>query len=93
MWQYVLRRFGEGFITLIALSFVVFGSVHLTGDPADYLMPLTEAHDQKIYEAQKKQMGLDRPFIVQYWDYINSAVLFDFGTSVSYTHLTLPTKA
>tara|TARA_B000000441_G_C21374614_1_gene140583 strand:+ start:207 stop:377 length:171 start_codon:yes stop_codon:yes gene_type:complete len=56
MWQYVLRRFGEGFITLIALSFVVFGSVHLTGDPADYLMPLTEAHDQKIYEAQKKQM-------------------------------------
>ena len=81
MWQYVLRRFGEGFITLIALSFVVFGSVHLTGDPADYLMPLTEAHDQKIYEAQKKQMGLDRPFIVQYWDYINSAVLFDFGTS------------
>ena len=45
MWTYILRRMGEGIITLVALSFVVYGSVHLTGDPARFLIPITEAHD------------------------------------------------
>ena len=81
MWVYILRRLGEGIITLIALSFVVFGSVHLTGDPAEFLIPITEAHDAKVYEEQRKAMGLDRPFIVQYADFLGKAVRLDFGKS------------
>ena len=45
---YILRRMVEGFITLIALSFVVFGSVQLTGDPARFVLPISEDHDEKI---------------------------------------------
>ena len=81
MWIYILRRFGEGIITLIALSFVVFGSVHLTGDPAEFLIPITEAHDEKVYQEQRKAMGLDRPFIVQYADFLGDALRLDFGLS------------
>jgi peptide/nickel transport system permease protein len=81
MWIFILRRVGEGIITLIALSFVVFGSVHLTGDPTSFLIPISEAHDEKVYEAQRKAMGLDRPFIVQYADFLGDAVRLDFGKS------------
>ena len=64
MSLYILRRLGEGLVTLIALSFVVFGSIHLTGDPARFLIPVTEAHDEEVYQAQREAMGLDRPFII-----------------------------
>ena len=81
MTAYILRRIGEGVITLIALSFVVFGSVHLTGDPARFLLPISAEHDESVYEAQKAAYGLDKPFIVQYWNFLIKAVRLDFGNS------------
>ncbi len=77
----ILRRFVEAFVTLVILSLVVFGSVHLTGDPAYFLLPVSADHDQKVYEAQRKALGLDKPFIVQYWNFLKKAVLLDFGNS------------
>jgi peptide/nickel transport system permease protein len=81
MNRYILRRVGEGIATLIVLSFVVFSSVHLTGDPVRFLLPITEAHDEKVYQEQKKAMGLDRPFFVQYGSFLERAVQLDFGDS------------
>ena len=81
MSGYILRRMVEGFITLIALSFVVFGSVQLTGDPARFVLPISEDHDEKIYEAQRIAFGLDKPFVVQYWNFLKKAVRLDFGNS------------
>ncbi len=81
MTAYIIRRIGEGLITLIALSFVVFGSVHLTGDPARFLLPISAEHDESVYEAQKAAYGLDKPFIVQYWNFLIKAVRLDFGNS------------
>ncbi len=81
MTTYIIRRIGEGLVTLIALSFVVFGSVHLTGDPARFLLPISAEHDESVYEAQKAAYGLDKPFIVQYWNFLIKAVRLDFGDS------------
>lgn len=81
MTAYIARRIGEGLVTLIALSFVVFGSVHLTGDPARFLLPISAEHDESVYEAQKAAYGLDKPFIVQYWNFLIKAVRLDFGDS------------
>lgn len=81
MTGYIVRRILEGLVTLIALSFVVFGSVHLTGDPARFLLPISAEHDESVYEAQKAAYGLDKPFIVQYWNFLIKAVRLDFGDS------------
>ena len=81
MTRYIARRLLEGIVTLIALSFVVFGSVHLTGDPARFLLPISNDHDEAVYEAQKKAYGLDKPFIVQYGNFLVKAVRLDFGNS------------
>ena len=81
MTVYIARRLLEGFVTLVALSFVVFGSVHLTGDPARFLLPISNDHDEAVYEAQKKAYGLDKPFIIQYANFLYKAVQLDFGNS------------
>ena len=79
MQRYILVRIGQAAITLLILSLAVFLSVHLTGDPALYLLgpEATEAD----YEQMKKNMGLDRPLPVQYAGFLGNVVQADFGMS------------
>ena len=79
MQRYILVRIGQAAITLLILSLAVFLSVHLTGDPALYLLgpEATEAD----YEQMKKNMGLDRPLPVQYAGFLGNIVQADFGMS------------
>ena len=57
MQRYIAIRVFQAAITLLILSLAVFLSVHLTGDPALYLIG-PEATDAD-YEQMKKNMGLD----------------------------------
>ncbi len=79
MQRYIFIRIGQAAITLVILSLAVFLSVHLTGDPALYLLgpEATEAD----YEQMKKNMGLDRPLPVQYASFLGNVVQADFGMS------------
>ena len=64
---------------MLILSLAVFLSVHLTGDPALYLLG-PEATDAD-YEQIKKNMGLDRPLVVQYASFLGDILQADFGVS------------
>ncbi len=79
MQRYIFIRIGQAGITLVILSLAVFLSVHLTGDPALYLLG-PEATDAD-YEQMKKNMGLDRPLPVQYASFLGNVVQADFGMS------------
>ena len=79
MQRYIAVRVFQAAITLLILSLAVFLSVHLTGDPALYLIG-PEATDAD-YEQIKKNMGLDRPLVVQYADFLGHIVRADFGKS------------
>ena len=79
MQRYIAVRIGQAVITLLVLSLAVFLSVHLTGDPALYLLgPDDSAAD---YEQLKKNMGLDKPLMVQYGLFLSNVVRADFGKS------------
>ena len=65
--------------TLWILSIAVFLSVHLSGDAAVLLLG-PEALDTD-YEQIKKNLGLDRPLIVQYGDFLTDIARGDFGRS------------
>ncbi len=79
MQRYIAVRVFQAAITLLILSLAVFLSVHLTGDPALYLIG-PEATDAD-YEQIKKNMGLDRPLYVQYVSFLGNIVRADFGKS------------
>ena len=81
MYRYVARRLAEGVVTLLALSLLVFGSVHMTGSP-EYFLIHTEEATPELYAQVRKQLGLDKPFLVQYFVFLKGVVTeLDFGRS------------
>jgi len=82
MQKYILARVGQGIFTLWALTVIVFLSVHLTGDPAIYLVPLELSTPENI-EIQRKKLGLDKPLVTQYGIFLKNVLQGDFGESIS----------
>jgi peptide/nickel transport system permease protein len=80
MKVYLLRRFLQSLLVLLGVSFVVFGILFLTGDPALVLLPPDASIDDiaKFREA----MGFNDPFFVQYGRFLFGALRGDFGQSV-----------
>ena len=79
MKRFIVVRLAQAALTLWLLSLAVFLSVHLTGDPAAYLLG-PELGSQE-YEQLKKNLGRDRPLIVQYGDFMLGLTHLDFGLS------------
>ena len=79
MKRFIVVRLAQAALTLWLLSLAVFLRVHLTGDPAAYL--LGPELGRQEYEQLKKNLGLDRPLIVQYGDFMLGLTHLDFGRS------------
>ena len=80
MRGYIIIRLLQAILTLWVLSVIVFVSVHLTGDPAAYLLGPDTTNE--TYEQLKINLGLDKPLPVQYWNFLKNASRGDFGISV-----------
>jgi peptide/nickel transport system permease protein len=83
--RYLARRLLVAVPTLLALSFLIFLLVtNAPGDPAEeYARKRSgsqEATAQDIRNAQK-ELGLDRPFFVQYGSWLKGLVTGDLGES------------
>ncbi|MDA1219228.1 MAG: ABC transporter permease [Chloroflexi bacterium] len=79
MQRFIISRVIQSIITLLILSLAVFLSVHLSGDAAGLLLgPEATAAD---YEQIKENLGLNRPLVVQYGDFLLNIVQGDFGRS------------
>lgn len=80
MGSYIFRRLLQSVGVCLVISAISFFLLFLNTDPALLLLP-PEAEIADIH-AFKKSMGLDRPVIVQYLDFLRKAVLSgDFGES------------
>ena len=79
MQRYILLRFVQALFTLLILSVAVFLSVHISGDAAVLLVG-PDATDAD-YEQIKENLGLNRPLIVQYADFLTDIARGDFGRS------------
>jgi peptide/nickel transport system permease protein len=80
MGAYVLRRLLLVLPVLFLVSIIVFTlSYHMPGDPARLLMG--QAADEETLALKRTELGLDRPFTVQYVSYLGKVVRGDLGTS------------
>lgn len=79
MKKYIAKRILLMFMLLLGMSFIVFASLYLSGDPAVTVAgpSATEAD----IEAVRVSLGLNRPFLVQYLDYLGKLLRLDLGTS------------
>ena len=80
MKVYLLRRAAQSLLVLLGVSFVVFGILFLTGDPALVLLP-PDATLEDIAKFRQVH-GFDDPFFVQYGRFLFGAFRGDFGQSI-----------
>ena len=79
MQRYIVKRVFQALVCLILVSIVVAMLVHISGDPAVLLAP-PDATREDI-EVIRTTLGLDKPVYVQYWNFIKSAAIGEFGIS------------
>lgn len=83
MGQYILRRLLQTIIILFVLSIVCFLLLHLIpGDPA--LSVLGDEASKEEIENLRKELGLDRPILIQYFSWLWGVLQGDLGTSIIY---------
>ena len=70
---------------LIGVSFITFTLTYLApGDPAQTMYIVQGiSPTQEMLAQTRAQLGLDKPFLVQYWNWLSSCCMGDFGTSYS----------
>lgn len=82
-WRYVLKRIGQTFIVLFAVSILSFGLIRMApGNPA--MMILGDSATAEDIAAMEAKLGLDKPLYIQYVSYMAGIVKGDFGTSIIY---------
>jgi ABC-type dipeptide/oligopeptide/nickel transport system permease component len=79
--RFVVRRLALTIPVLLGVATLVFALIHLIpGDPAQAM--LGEAAPQADIDALRRQLGLDRPLVEQYVEYLAGVVQGDLGTSL-----------
>ena len=81
MFTYIIKRLIQMVPVAIGVTFFVFSILHLIpGDPARIIAG--EAANPDVIEALREQLGLNDPFLVQYFRTLGRIVQGDFGTSI-----------
>jgi peptide/nickel transport system permease protein len=81
MGQYLIRRLLQSIIVIFGVTLISFFSLHLAGDPT--LLYVSERATAEEIAQTRRNLGFDRPLIVQYGDYLTDLVRGDFGNSLS----------
>ncbi|MBO1901334.1 ABC transporter permease [Leucobacter weissii] len=80
VWSNALRRVGYGIVVLLLVTFSVSLLLHLAPGSVAQTILGEEATPENV-AALNASLGFDRPFIVQYVDWLWHAVQGDLGTS------------
>ena len=83
MWRHILRRFlWMPFLLGIVSAITFLLGTYGPGDPVQVM--LGSKYDEVTAERLRDSLGLNRPVIVQYADYISNAMRGDFGESLRF---------
>ena len=79
--RFVLKRLALFVVALFGLSVVVFAALRIL--PGDVASVMAGVHSQPERVTQlREQLGLNRPLIAQYFDWMSALARGDFGTSI-----------
>ena len=81
--RYVLKRLGLAAVTLVLLSIIVFAAAQLLPGDIGRII-LGPFAPQSAVDALDKQLGANRPAVVQYLDWAGKLLHGDFGQSLAF---------
>ncbi|HIY63589.1 MAG TPA: ABC transporter permease [Candidatus Mediterraneibacter stercoripullorum] len=83
MWRYIIRRLLLLIPVLFGITFLSFAVIQLAG--SDAVLQKADAAgltlSQEVIEAQRAELGLDRPFLIQYLSWLGDFLRGDLGVS------------
>ena len=80
MFTYILRRLVQSTLILLGISFITFLLLYVL--PADPVRQIAgRSATAQTVQNIREQLGLDQPFVVQYFQYLSGLVQGDMGRS------------
>jgi peptide/nickel transport system permease protein len=80
MFAFILRRLAQAVIVMVSVALIAFMLFQYVGDPVVFLLGQDATADQ-IREL-RADLGLDQPFVVQFWPFLANASQGEFGLSL-----------
>jgi peptide/nickel transport system permease protein len=80
MLAFVLRRLAQAVLVMLAVGLIAFSLFRFVGDPVLFMLGQEATPDDRARITQ--MLGLDKPFYVQYAQFVNRAVHGEFGLSL-----------
>ena len=83
MAGFLIKRLLQAIFVVIAITLLVSFAIRLTGDPAVTMFQGGGSMTEDDLARIRTALGTDRPFYVQYFDFLKGVLTFDFGKSFS----------
>ena len=80
MLSFILQRVFQAVIVMVSVAFISFLLFQFVGDPVVFLLG-QDATPEQIKEL-RADLGLDKSFVVQFWNFLANAVQGEFGLSL-----------
>jgi len=80
MLAFILRRVGQAILVMLAVGLIAFSLFRFVGDPVVFMLGQDATDEQR--RQITRDLGLDRPFYVQYASFLSNAARGEFGLSL-----------
>ncbi|MCW5655668.1 ABC transporter permease [Hydrogenophaga sp.] len=80
MFAFILRRLAQALVVMVSVALIAFMLFQYVGDPVVFLLGQDATADQ-IREL-RADLGLDKPFFIQFWHFLMNAAQGEFGLSL-----------
>jgi len=77
---FVLRRLAQALLVMLAVGLIAFALFRFIGDPVVFMLGQDATPEDRA--RMTRDLGLDRPFYVQYASFVGRAVRGEFGLSL-----------
>lgn len=81
MLRYTVLRLGQAIFVMLVVTLLVAFAVRLSGDPVVALFQGASAPNKTDLERIRKALGVDRPFVVQYLEFVGGLMTGNLGKS------------
>ena len=82
MQRFLVKRLILTFITLLAVSLIIFIMARASGDPRTLMLSELSTGDVDQWEELGKKLGLDKPYYEQYGIFLRDMLTGNFGKSI-----------
>ena len=80
MLAFILRRLAQAVLVMLAVGLIAFSLFRFVGDPVMFMLGQDATPEQRVEVT--RALGLDKPFYIQYLNFLGNAVRGEFGLSL-----------